>query len=200
MAAFGDRSSFPRVCRGPLARGEKAPRPSAATDVRSVRERATERIGLKEIGRHLSELLTDATRDCERCGLPMTPVAEDDGQVTLECANRHRHTVLLPTAPAARERIRNWIARRGAQLHVQHERWEAEEEDGTAEQKARIIRPSDRHRETGQTAGMVREEALRTASLWAAVVLTEPGRLSGWPHRGTRGSMIYVRSGDAQLE
>ena len=183
-----------------MARGEKAPRPSAAADVRSVRERATERIGLKEIGRHLSELLPDATRDCERCGLPMTPVAEDDGQVTLECANRHRHTVLLPTDPAARERIRNWIARRGAQLHVQHERWEAEEEDGTAEQKARIIRPSDRHRETGQTAGMVREEALRTASLWTGVVFTEAGRFSSWHHHGAYESVIYVVRGTVQLE
>src|SRR2546428_7853472 len=97
MAALGDRSSFPRVCRGPVARGEKAPRPAAAADVRSVRERATERIGLKEIGRHLSELLPDATRECERCGLPMTPVGEDAGQATLECANRHRHTVRVPT-------------------------------------------------------------------------------------------------------
>src|SRR2546427_12864884 len=114
----------------------------------------------------------------------MTPVGEDDGQVTLECANRHRHTVRLPTDAAARERIRNWIARRGAQLHVQHERWEAEEEDGTTEQKARIIRPSDRHRQTGPTAGMVREEALRPASLWTGVGFTEAGPLSSWPHRG----------------
>src|SRR2546425_13333349 len=200
MAALVDRSSFPWACRGPLARGEKAPRPAAAADIRSVRERATERIGLKEIGRHLSELLPDATRDCERCGLPMTPVAEDDEQVTLECANRHRQTVLLPTDPAARERIRNWIARRGAQLHVQHERWEVEEEDGTTEQKARIIRPSDRHRQTGQTAGMVREEALRTPALWAGAVFTEPSRFSGWHHHGTHESVIYVVRGAVRLE
>ena len=148
----------------------------------------------------MSELLSDATRECERCGLPMTPLAEDDGQVTLECANRHRHTVRLPTDAAARERIRNWIARRGAQLHVQHERWEAEEEDGTTEQKARIIRPSDRHRQTGQTAGMVREEALRTPALWAGVVFTEPGRFSGWHHHGTHESVIYVVRGAVQLE
>src|SRR5437667_137100 len=128
------------------------------------------------------------------------PPAEDDGQVTLECANRHRHTVQLPTDAAARERIRNWIARRGAQLHVQHERWEAEEEDGTTEQKARIIRPSDRHRQTGQTAGMVREEALRTPALWAGVVFTEPGRFSGWHHHGTHESVIYVVSGAVRLD
>jgi hypothetical protein len=79
----------------------------------------------------LSDLLHDATRDCERCGLPMTPVAEAGGNVTVECANRHRHAVPLPVDPAARERVRNWIARRGAQLHVQHERWDEEKEDET---------------------------------------------------------------------
>jgi len=148
----------------------------------------------------LSELLPDATRDCERCGLPMTPIAEADGLVTLECANRHRHTVPLPADAAARERIRNWIARRGAQLHVQHERWEAEEEDGRAEQKARIVRPSNRHRQTGQTPGMLREEALHTPGIWAGVVFTEPGRFSSWHHHGAHESVIYVVRGQVQLE
>ncbi len=77
----------------------------------------------------MSDLLHDATRECERCGLPMTPVAEARGKVTLECANRHRHEVPLPRDRAARERVRNWIARRGAQLHVQHERWDADKDD-----------------------------------------------------------------------
>lgn len=202
MAALGDRSSFPRVCRGPVARGEKAPRPAAAADEPSVRERATERIVLKEIGRHLSELLPDATRDCERCGLPMTPVAEEDGRVTVECANRHRHTVKLPTDAAARERIRNWIARRGAQLHVQHERWEAEEEHtrALAELKPRLIRASDRHPQTGQTAGMRREEAIQTPGLWAGVAFTDPGRFSSWHHHGAYESVIYVVTGMVQLD
>jgi hypothetical protein len=80
-----------------------------------------------EIGRHLSEFLHDATRDCERCGLPMMPVAEEGGSMTLECANRHRHSAEMPADPAARQRVRNWIARRGAQLHVQHERWDENE-------------------------------------------------------------------------
>jgi hypothetical protein len=59
----------------------------------------------------------------------MTPVAEAAGKVTLECANRHRGTAQLPASGAARARVRNWIAKRGAQLHVQHERWEAEEDE-----------------------------------------------------------------------
>src|SRR5437667_9964325 len=117
MAALGDRSSFPWVCRGPAARGEKAQRPVAAADVRSVREGAAERIGLKEIGRHLSELLSDATREWERCGLPMTPLAEDDGRVTLECANRHRHSVQVPTDAGARQRMRNRVAQVGARVY-----------------------------------------------------------------------------------
>jgi len=76
----------------------------------------------------LTEIGADATRDCERCHLPMMPIAESPGTVTLECANRHHSTVPLPRDGAARERVRSWIARRGAQLHAQHERWEAEED------------------------------------------------------------------------
>lgn len=112
-----------------MARGEKAPRPEGAAVVPSVWDGAGQRIVLMEIGRHLSDLLPDATRDCDRCHLPMMPVAEAEGSVTLECANRHRHTVPVPDDPAARERVRSWIARRGAQLHVQHERWEAEKDE-----------------------------------------------------------------------
>jgi hypothetical protein len=82
-----------------------------------------------EIGKALSDLQSDATRDCERCHLPMMPVAEDNGMVTLECANRHRRDMPLPIDAAERERVRNWIARRGAQLHVQHERWDADKDD-----------------------------------------------------------------------
>jgi hypothetical protein len=112
-----------------MVRGEKAPRPESAAVVPSVWDGGRERIALKEIGRHLSDLLHDATRDCDRCHLPMMPAAEAGGLVTLECANRHRQTMPLPEDPAARERVRSWIARRGAQLHVQHERWEAEKDE-----------------------------------------------------------------------
>src|SRR5439155_18547513 len=115
-----------------------------------------------EIGKGLSDLGTDRTGECERCRLTMMPVPESEGLVTLECANRHRHTVPLPSDLAGRERVRTWIMRRGAQLHVQHERWEAEEEYQRAMEKKepRLIRPSDRHQQTGQTAGMIREEAV----------------------------------------
>lgn len=157
---------------------------------------------LKEIGQGLSDLLPDGTRECERCGLPMMPVAESDGLVTLECANRHRQRVPLPSELAARERVRTWIMRRGAQLHVQHERWEAEEEYRVEMEKKqpRLIRPSDRHQQTGQTAGMVREQALHTEGLWVGFARTEAGRFSSWHHHGTHESVIYVLKGQVQLE
>jgi len=150
----------------------------------------------------LSDLLPDGTRECERCGLPMMAVAESDGLVTLECANRHRHTVPLPSDLAARERVRTWIMRRGAQLHVQHERWDAEEEYRQTMEKKQptLIRPSDRHQQTGQTAGMVREEAIHTDGMWIGVVRTEAGRSSSWHHHGTHESVIYVVSGQVRLE
>jgi len=155
-----------------------------------------------EIGRGLSDLGPDGTRECERCGLPMMPVAESDGLVTLECANRHRHTVPLPSDLAGRERVRTWIMRRGAQLHVQHERWEAEEEYRKAleSKQPRLIRPSDRHQQTGQTAGMVREEAVHAGDLWVGIVRTEAGRSSSWHHHGTHESVIYVVIGQVHLE
>ena len=110
-----------------MVRGEKAPWPEAAAVTNSVGDGP--RIGRREIGKGLSELLPDATRDCEQCGLPMTPVAVSGDRVTVECANRHRLSLPLPADRAARERVRNWVARRGAQLHAQHERWEREREE-----------------------------------------------------------------------
>jgi uncharacterized RmlC-like cupin family protein len=132
----------------------------------------------------------------------MMPVAESDGVVTLECANRHRHTIPLPSDRETRERVRTWVRRRGAQLHVQHERWEAEEEERKAMEKKqpRLIRPSERHQQTGQTAGMIREEAIHTEGMWVGVVRTEAGRSSSWHHHGTYESLIYVVSGQIYIE
>lgn len=74
-------------------------------------------------------LRPDATVECVECGLPMTPVAESSETVTVECANRHRVVTALPDDRATRALIDNWIAKKGAQLHVQHERWEREEDE-----------------------------------------------------------------------
>ena len=180
-----------------MVRGEKAPRPNATAVASSV----SEDISHGEIGSGLSGLHEDATRDCEICGLPMFPIAEADGRVTLECANRHRQAVPIPNYRPLRERARAWIARRGAQLHVQHERWEAEREEGTVDERVpRLVRASERRFADGQTAGMVREEAVRTPGMWAGVVRTEPGRLSSWHHHGDHESVIFVLSGRVQLE
>ncbi len=77
----------------------------------------------------MSGLRADATTDCDECDLPMFPVAASSATLTLECANRHRRTLALPDDPHTRELARNWIAKRGAQLHEQHERWEREAEE-----------------------------------------------------------------------
>ena len=67
--------------------------------------------------------------------MPLFPYAVEGMTVRLECANRHHATAPLPEDGAARRRIDAWIARRGAQMHAQHERWgtdekEQEDEDG----------------------------------------------------------------------
>jgi hypothetical protein len=74
-------------------------------------------------------LRPDATVECAECGLPMFPISETSKEVTLECANRHRASTALPADRATRALIDNWIAKKGAQLHVQHERWEQEEDE-----------------------------------------------------------------------
>jgi len=74
-------------------------------------------------------LRPDATVECADCGLPMFPIAETSETVTLECANRHRVVTALPADRATRVLIDNWIAKKGAQLHVQHERWERGEDE-----------------------------------------------------------------------
>ena len=74
-------------------------------------------------------LRPDATVECADCGLPMFPIAESSLTVTLECANRHRVVTALPAERAMRVLIDNWIAKKGAQLHAQHERWERGEDE-----------------------------------------------------------------------
>ena len=74
-------------------------------------------------------LRPDATAECPDCGLPMFPISETSEAVTLECANRHRAIAPLPDDRVTRALIDNWIAKKGAQLHVQHERWEQEEDE-----------------------------------------------------------------------
>ena len=63
----------------------------------------------------------------------------------------------------------------------------------------RRIRPDERT-EGPATAGMIREEAVATGSMWAGLVRTAPGMMSGWHHHGDFESVIYVNSGALVME
>jgi hypothetical protein len=114
-----------------VARGEKAPRPKAAAISISVRDARAPSITVYSTRAcvRAMTLRPDATVECEECGLPMFPFAETETRVTLECANRHHLSVALPADRTMRGLVDNWIAKKGAQLHAQHERWEGEEDD-----------------------------------------------------------------------
>jgi len=86
-----------------------------------------------EIGRALRELKPDGTVDCDECGMPMFAYARGRGEIRLECANHHHGLARAPHDPAIDRLVDNWIAKRGAQLHVQHERWGTDDEKGRDE-------------------------------------------------------------------
>ncbi len=50
------------------------------------------------------------------------------------------------------------------------------------------------------TAGIVREEALTTAGLWAGLARTAPGVTSGWHHHGANETTLYVEAGAFRIE
>jgi uncharacterized RmlC-like cupin family protein len=47
---------------------------------------------------------------------------------------------------------------------------------------------------------MIREAAVSTDGMWAGLVRTAPGMVSGWHHHGECESMIYVLSGALRME
>jgi uncharacterized RmlC-like cupin family protein len=47
---------------------------------------------------------------------------------------------------------------------------------------------------------MLREEALATGNMWAGLVRTEAGMVSGWHHHGDHNSVIYVLTGVMRME
>lgn len=65
---------------------------------------------------------------------------------------------------------------------------------------AKVVRPAERHTQTGQTSGMVREEAFHSDRTWAGVARTAPKTLSGWHHHGDHESVIYVLAGRIRIE
>ena len=86
-----------------------------------------------EIGRALRDLKADGTLDCDECGMPQFAYARTRGEIQLECANHHHAIARVPGDAAVDRLVDNWIAKRGAQLHVQHERWGTDDKKGRDE-------------------------------------------------------------------
>ena len=47
---------------------------------------------------------------------------------------------------------------------------------------------------------MIREEAIATDGIWAGLVRTAPGMVSGWHHHGGYETTIYVQAGTVRME
>ena len=109
-----------------LPRGEKAPHPKARRTVLVYTAMPSARPCV-------GTLKADGTAECYECGMPMFPTSRTATQVHLDCANRHYCDAPLPRDPALVRLVDNWIARRGAQLHVQHERWGTDDKSGRDE-------------------------------------------------------------------
>ena len=67
-------------------------------------------------------------------------------------------------------------------------------------ERTRLVRASERRHETTQTPGMVRDEAVRTPTMWAGSATTAGHTFSGWHHHGEYESVIYVLRGRVRLE
>jgi uncharacterized RmlC-like cupin family protein len=61
------------------------------------------------------------------------------------------------------------------------------------------ISPADRV-EGDLTPGMTREQAIATGGLWAGLVRTEAGMVSGWHHHGEYETSIYILTGALRME
>jgi uncharacterized RmlC-like cupin family protein len=66
--------------------------------------------------------------------------------------------------------------------------------------KPSVVSAAERHVQTGQTSGMVREQALHSDKMWAGVAHNAPKAFSGWHHHGEYESAIYVLSGHVRIE
>jgi len=66
--------------------------------------------------------------------------------------------------------------------------------------KPSVVNAAERHVQTGQTSGMVREQALHSDKMWAGVAHNAPKAFSGWHHHGEYESAIYVLSGHVRIE
>lgn len=60
--------------------------------------------------------------------------------------------------------------------------------------------PPNQRVEGAPTAGMIREQAIATDGMWAGLVRTAPGMVSGWHHHGAYETAIYVVTGSLRME
>ena len=60
--------------------------------------------------------------------------------------------------------------------------------------------PESARVEADPTPGMLREQAIAADGLWAGLVRTEPGMVSGWHHHGDNESVIFIVSGTLRME
>jgi uncharacterized RmlC-like cupin family protein len=60
--------------------------------------------------------------------------------------------------------------------------------------------PADQRSEGAATPGMVREQAIATDGMWAGLVRTAAGMVSGWHHHGAYETAIYVVTGALRME
>ena len=63
----------------------------------------------------------------------------------------------------------------------------------------RLVRPDDRTEGAG-TPGLARHQAIATDGLWAGIVHTDAGMVSGWHHHGDYETSIYVLAGSMRME
>jgi uncharacterized RmlC-like cupin family protein len=61
------------------------------------------------------------------------------------------------------------------------------------------VTPGDRV-QGEQTPGMTREQAIALEGMWAGLVRTEAGMMSGWHHHGDYDTSIYVVRGSLRME
>jgi uncharacterized RmlC-like cupin family protein len=59
---------------------------------------------------------------------------------------------------------------------------------------------ADERRSGPPTPGMDRQEAFATEDLWAGLVRTEAGMVSGWHHHGAYETVVYTLSGSLRME
>jgi len=63
----------------------------------------------------------------------------------------------------------------------------------------RVVRP-DGLEPADPTSGMARQKAFEAPGLWAGIVDTDPGTVSGWHHHGAHESSLYLLSGTMRFE